>query len=159
MGVLGTAASKAVDAATGATHGTNLEEFLTKFSSTAGVFVDTIDPLHTFEVEFKFFPTEFSPHEGAVPDADDNKGWLEKLGSSLANSAMDAVNNLGDSLTGGMLGSIINSNKPKLSELRTSNMSDKKTFMGYLAEGNLLVNSNNYMQQAIGMSNGSNNAD
>ena len=157
MGVLGTAASKAVDAATGATHGTTLEEFLSKFSSTAGVFVDTIDPLHTFEVEFKFFPTETTAHDG-IMTGEKNNSWLGNLGSSLANSAMDAANNLADNLTGGLLGSIVNSNKPKLKELRTSSMSDKKTFMGYLAEGNLLVNSNNYIQQLTGIGNGSSNS-
>ena len=104
-----------------------------------------IEHLHTFEVEFKFFPTETTAHDG-IMTGEKNNGWLGNLGSSLANSAMDAANNLADNLTGGLLGSIVNSNKPKLKELRTSSMSDKKTFMSYLAEGNLLVNSNNYIQ-------------
>lgn len=160
MGVLGTAASKAVDAATGATHGTTLEEFLSKFSSSAGVFVETIDPLHTFEVEFKFFPTASAAHEGIVYSGASDNNWLSKLGSSLAESGMNALNQLGDSLTGGLLGSIINSNKPKLMDLKTSGMKKDSTFMQYVAEGNLLVNSNNYIQQALGMTgkNGSDNS-
>ena len=160
MGVLGTAASKAMDAATGASHGTTLEEFLSKFSSTAGVFVDTIDPLHTFEVEFKFYPISGQPHDGVPDTPAGEKDFLDKLkdaGASLADSAMNAVNNLGDSLTGGLLGSIINSCKPKLSDLRKENMDDEATFMKYLVEGNKLINSNNYLQQAFGI--GSNKAD
>ena len=149
MGVLGTAASKAVDAATGATHGTTLEEFLSKFSSSAGVFVDTIDPLHTFEVEFKFFPTANTVHEGILAETGE-KGWLDKLkdaGASLLDSGMNALNNLGDSLTGGLLGSIINSNKPKLMELKAQHTGIQyDTFMKYVVEGNLLINSNNYLQ-------------
>lgn len=155
MGVLDTAASKAVDAATGATHGTTLEEFLSKFSSKAGVFVDTIDPLHTFEVEFKFFPTDSAAHEGIVKPASDNRSLLQKIGASLAESGLNALNNAADSLTGGMLGAIMNSKKPKLMTLKNSSMKPDSTFMKYVAEGNLLVNSNNYIQQALGMSSGS----
>ena len=129
-----------------------------KFSSSAGVFVDTIDPLHTFEVEFKFFPTANTVHEGILAETGE-KGWLDKLkdaGASLLDSGMNALNNLGDSLTGGLLGSIINSNKPKLMELKAQHTGIQyDTFMKYVVEGNLLINSNNYLQQALGMDSGS----
>ena len=154
MGVLGTAASKAVDAATGTTHGTTLEEFLSKFSSTAGVFVDTIDPLHTFEVEFKFFPTPDVVHEGLAQPTGE-KGFLAALGASLAESGMNALNNLGDSLTGGLLGAIVNANKPKLMDLKPEYVKKDSTFIKYLIEGNKLINSNNYIQQAFGLNSGS----
>ena len=51
-------ANKLVDAAIGKDHsGTTLEDFLSKFNSPEGKFVDTIDPKTTFDVYVKFYPT------------------------------------------------------------------------------------------------------
>ena len=36
---------------------TTLKDFLNKFGSTKGRYVDTLDPLTTFDVKFKFFPS------------------------------------------------------------------------------------------------------
>ena len=57
MGVLGNVVGDAVNAYTGNSSGTNLESFLSKFSNAKGRYVDTIDPLGTFDVKFKFYPT------------------------------------------------------------------------------------------------------
>jgi hypothetical protein len=37
--------------------GTNLDQFLNKFGSSAGKYVDTINPLATFDIQMKFYPT------------------------------------------------------------------------------------------------------
>ena len=47
---LGEVINSAVDAVTGGSSGTTLEDFLTKFTPASGTYVNTIDPLNTFEV-------------------------------------------------------------------------------------------------------------
>ena len=49
---LGDVIGKAVDAYNGNATGTTLEDFLTKFTPAGGAYVNTIDPLHTFEISF-----------------------------------------------------------------------------------------------------------
>ena len=57
MGAFGDLVSNAVDAYSGKPKGTSLDTFLDKFSNTAGKYVDELDPLGTFEVSFKFYPS------------------------------------------------------------------------------------------------------
>lgn len=60
MGLLSDIAGNAVKAYNSddnVTTKTDLQTFLNKFSSSAGRYVETIDPLGTFEVQFKFYPT------------------------------------------------------------------------------------------------------
>lgn len=66
--------------------GTTLESFLTKFSSSAGVFVDTIDPLHTFDVTFKFYPTE--------KDTEQEKDLGKEMLNTLKQAGSQALDNL-----------------------------------------------------------------
>ena len=57
MGLMNNA-NKLVDAAMGKDHsGTTLQDFLAKFNSPEGKFVDSIDPKSTFDVYIKFYPT------------------------------------------------------------------------------------------------------
>lgn len=74
---------------------------MSNFSSSEGIWVKQIDPLATFDVSFKFYPSNWK--KGA-----DGK-WYEKLGTSLLNSAKGAVKSLANNVTGGLLGSIMNS--------------------------------------------------
>ena len=60
MGLLSDIAGNAMQAYSsgkGGTTKTDLQTFLNKFTSSAGRYVETIDPLGTFEVQFKFYPT------------------------------------------------------------------------------------------------------
>jgi hypothetical protein len=79
MGI-GADIGNAVGTALGMESGTTLDDFLSKFSSAAGSYVNTIDPLHTFDVQMKFYPLE--------PDkkATDKNAVVEAL-KGLANSA------------------------------------------------------------------------
>ena len=67
---LGAVIGNAVGALTGTKSGTTLDDFLMKFSSSAGVYVNTIDPLHTFDVTFTFFPSSNCPQPSGPPT-----GW------------------------------------------------------------------------------------
>ena len=79
-----------------------LSEFYSKFSSSAGKFVDTIDPLNSFDLTF-----EFSPNSGASNDGESDK-WYEKLGDSIVSAAKTAGTNALNNLTGGIYSSIVN---------------------------------------------------
>lgn len=159
MGALGDMVSNAVDAATGKKHGTTLNEFLAKFSSAEGVYVNTIDPVHTFDVEFKFYPNTIEIVPGVLVDGSfSGKGDeaakkefnLEALGDSLMNSASNAASNIANNLTGGLLGSIMNGKKEKILDQRKNfTNAGKTTFLEYLAEANLLTNKDNYLSQAF----------
>lgn len=94
MGALGGIINNAVDAAVGKSSGTTLQDFLSNFSSSEGIWAKQIDPLATFDVSFKFYPSDWSKGE-------DGK-WYENL-------AKGAVKNLANNVTGGLLGSIMNS--------------------------------------------------
>ena len=83
---LGGVIGKAVSAATGAAYGTTLEDFLAKFSSSAGICVDTIDPLHTFEVSFKFYPTK--------NDTEKEQDFGKQMLNSLKQAGSQALDNL-----------------------------------------------------------------
>ena len=78
MGALGNMVSNAADAAMGTSRGTTLESFLSKFSSAEGVMVNTIDPLHTFDVEFKFYPSTTENVPGVAKDnsKSEKSNWL-----------------------------------------------------------------------------------
>ena len=168
MGALGDMASKAVDAVTGKKRGTTLNEFLAKFSSAEGTYVNTIDPVHTFDVEFKFYPNSLETVPGLLVEvaktcnSSENKeedkkesSLLEKLGSSILESAKSAANNIANNLTGGLLGSIMNSKKQISTEKENFTTAGKTTFLEYLAEANLLTSKDNYLSQALGSDKGS----
>lgn len=102
MGALGNIINNAVDAATGKSSGTSLQDFLSHFSSSEGIWIKQIDPLATFDLTFKLYPT-------IEQEAKSEKKWYEALGDSLMSSAKGAVKNLANNVTGGLLGSIMNS--------------------------------------------------
>ena len=104
MGAIGGIIDSAVEATTGSSHGTTLQDFLSHFSSSEGIWAKTIDPFTTFDVSIKFFPSFYWPIV-----ADSGKDALEKLGDSLVSSAKGAVKSLANNVTGGLLGSFMNS--------------------------------------------------
>lgn len=142
MGALGGIIDNAVDAVTGKSSGTTLQDFLSHFSSSEGIWIKQIDPLATFDLSFKFHPSDWKKGE-------DGK-WYEKLGTSLLNSAKGAVKNLANNVTGGILGSIMNS-QVKIQDIHNENPGGTtKTFMEYLASANLLVGKEDWVGEKAG---------
>ena len=98
MSAIGNVIGKAVDAATGSSSsGTTLQDFLSKFSSSEGKWVNTIDPFATFDLTMKLYP---EPNEEKK-----DKGFLDKL----ADAAKGAVKSLVNNATGGLVGALMNS--------------------------------------------------
>lgn len=112
--------------------GTNLNQFLNKFGSSAGKYVDTINPLATFDIQMKFNPTIKIIQK------------KPSLGDKLLNAAGTAITNLGNNLTGGLLGSLLSDDKTVINQRNDFRTSGEKTFMEYLAKANLLVGSENW---------------
>ena len=145
MGALGNIINGAVDSALGKSSGTNLQDFLSHFSSSEGIWIKQIDPLATFDVSIKFRP---------YPGMDDaatksEKDWLKDLGNNLLNSAKGAVKNLANNATGGLLGSIMNDVDVMK---KHDEFSEKKesTFLEYLAAANLLVGKDDWIGENAG---------
>lgn len=55
MSAIGSVIDRAVGSITG-NNGTSLNDFLSKFSSSDGKWVDTIDPFASFELTMKLYP-------------------------------------------------------------------------------------------------------
>ena len=101
-------ANKLVDAAMDKDYsGTTLEDFLSKFNSPEGKFVDTIDPKTTFDVYVKFYPT-FSalelPKQGKMTVS-------KKVFNALGTAATGALKTAGNAITGGFLENAMNYKK------------------------------------------------
>lgn len=131
MSAIGNVIEGAVGSAFGLNSGTNLKDFLAKFSSADGKWVDTLDPFATFELTIKLYP--------APPAKEDNRSKLKKLGDSLLSSTKTALKNAANNLTGGLVGSIMN-DKVKIDTMHNNfDKRGEETFLEYLAAANLLV--------------------
>ena len=145
MGALGNIINGAVDSALGKSSGTNLQDFLSHFSSSEGIWIKQIDPLATFDVSIKFRP---------YPGMDDaatksEKDWLKDLGNNLLNSAKGAVKNLANNATGGLLGSIMN-DVDVMKKHDEFGEKKESTFLEYLAAANLLVGKDDWIGENAG---------
>ena len=128
MGVIG----DLVDAYKGESSGTTLKDFLDKFGSTKGRYVDTLDPLTTFDVKFKFFPSI----EAEKPK---NSDVLSRIGQSALNSLKSAGTNLLDSVTGGLFSALTEGGEGSVEKAKKDfKYKRDHTFMEYLAKANLL---------------------
>ena len=142
MGSLGNIIGDAVGSALGTSSGTSLEDFLSHFGTMQGKWINDIDPLNTFDVTIKFYPT--------IPPKKDKKSTLSKIGSSLLGSAQSAVKEGLNSVTGGLLGSFMNS-KVDISKLHKKyDGVGKYTFLEYLASANLLVGADDWIGEKAG---------
>lgn len=139
------------DAATSAfgiqrNRNTRLQDFLTKFSDNSGKAVNQLNPLNTFEVNFKFEPTL---DQATVVDSK----WLNRLGDSLKSSGIAAAKNLVNNATGGLLGSLMNNVDGVMTAHNSFNSEEGEqsySFMHYLAAANLLVGDENEWFGAAG---------
>ena len=126
--------NKLVDAAIGKEHsGTTLQDFLAKFNSPEGKFVDSIDPKSTFDVYVKFYPTLESEKQST------GAAVINALGTA----ATGALKTAGNAITGGLLGSFMNSGSVKDAHDKFK-YAGQHTFMEYLLEANLVVGGENW---------------
>ena len=65
----------------------NLQGFLSKFNSSEGLYVNQIDPLHTFDIKMDFYPKLDSKPKK-------EKGFLDKAIDSAKGAAKGAVKNV-----------------------------------------------------------------
>lgn len=161
MGSLGGILNSAINAATGSnsgsSSGTTLQDFLAKFSSSEGIWSKTIDPYATFDVSIKFYPSFYWPDP--TEKSSEEKDWLGKLGdaatnvgNSLVSSAKSAVKSLANNVTGGLLGSLMNSNVDIMNKHNTNveAIYGDTTFMEYLAAANLIVGKEDWIGESAG---------
>lgn len=144
VNALGGMVGSAVGAALGMQSGTSLQDFLSHFSSSDGVWAKTIDPYASFDVTMKFYPT--------VSYEEDEGDWKKRLGASLESSAKSAVKNLANNVTGGLLGSIMN-NQSSVMDRHDSNddaNGGEDTFMEYLAAANMFVGQQDWVGEKAG---------
>lgn len=157
-GILNSVVSPITEAVTGSSSGTSLQDFLSKFSSSDGVWAKTLDPFATFDVSIKFHPSFYEP-DPKENSSDQNKDWKSKLGdawestkNNALNSAKGAVKSLANNLTGGLLGSIMNSRvdiMTKHDENPDAQFGDT-TFMEYLAAANLIAGEPDWVGENAG---------
>lgn len=144
MSALGDVINGAVDAVTGSSSGTTLQDFLSHFGSAEGKWINQLDPLNTFDLSFKFYPAYESEKK------DEEKSALGKLGSSLMGSAKSAVKEGLNSVTGGLLGSFMNSKVDIMKQKKDFEYVGKETFMEWLAGANLLVGAEDWIGESAG---------
>ena len=139
MGALAGLVNTTVDAATGTAHHTTLEDFLNKFNSSAGKYVETIDPLTTFDVVFKFFPN----------DSTSNK---KNLAGILKDVGLGMLENLADNAIGGLYSSISNGNSSANFDSLRAKCNRDCSFINYLYKANLLDGDmlNNTLELSLG---------
>lgn len=139
MGLLSDIAGNAVKAYNsedGAATRTDLQTFLGKFSSSANRYVETIDPLGTFDVQFKFYPSLTLKE---LKDQKKPSKW-SRVGSSIGNSLVSAGKNALDNVTGGIFSSVMEGgDEESILKMREKfEYWETHTFLEYLAKANLL---------------------
>lgn len=143
MSALGNVINNAVGAVTGTSGGTTLQDFLSRFGSAEGKWINTLDPLNTFDLNFKFYPAP-------TPKKQKDKSLLQKLGSSLVGSAKSAVKEGLNSLTGGLLGSFMNGKVDIMKKKKEFEKVGEETFLEWLAAANLLVGAEDWIGENAG---------
>lgn len=143
MGALGDIVNGAIDSVSGSSSGTHLKDFLNHFSPSDGKWIQTIDPLTTFELKFKFHPDQFDAGESRGSGGNGWKDKLEALGkstfNSLANSVAQASTNALNNATGGLLGAIVGESTNVKKMHNDFKQAGQESFMEYLAPANMLA--------------------
>lgn len=138
MGVGSNFVNSFIDTVSDTNSGTNLQQFLNKFGSSAGKYTEQLNPLATFDVNIKFYPTISSKSIQNISTKDKIKGLLGSTVTSMAT-------NLGNNLTGGLLTSLLNKTTVE-SERKDFDKAGEHTFLEYLAKANLLVGGENWFK-------------
>lgn len=132
MGLGSDIIDSAVDIFSGDDSGTTLSQFLSRFGSSEGKYVDQINPLATFDVSIKFYPCST------------NNAKLNTLGK-LAQLGKTVATNAANNLTGGLIGSLLRSDTTFDKAKESAQKRTEITFLEYLAKYNLLVGSENWL--------------
>lgn len=143
MSALGSVIGNAVGAVAGNSGGTTLQDFLSRFGSAEGKWINMLDPLNTFDLTFQFYPAP-------SPKKKKDKSLLSKLGSSLVGSAKSAVKEGLNSMTGGLLGSFMNGKVDIMKKKKEFGKVGKETFLEWLASANLLVGAEDWIGEKAG---------
>lgn len=139
MGALGDIVNGAIDSVSGSSSGTHLKDFLNHFSPSDGKWIQTIDPLTTFELTFKFHPDQFDAGESKGSGGNGLVDKLKALGTSLANSAAQATTNALNNATGGLLGAMVGQSTSVKKMHNDFKQAGQESFMEYLAPANMLA--------------------
>lgn len=143
MGALGDIVNGAIDSVSGSSSGTHLKDFLNHFSPSDGKWIQTIDPLTTFELTFKFHPDQFDAGESKGSGGNGLVDKLKALGTSalnsLANSAAQATTNALNNATGGLLGAMVGQSTNVKKMHNDFKQAGQESFMEYLAPANMLA--------------------
>lgn len=143
MSAIGNVIGNAVDAVTGNSSGTTLQDFLSKFSSSEAKWVNQIDPFATFDLTMKFYPcAEWNKSK-------DDKGLLDKIGDAVVGAAKSAVKSAVNNMTGGLVGALMN-DVDILKMQKDFKYAGSETFLEYLAPANLLAGSEDWIGETAG---------
>lgn len=144
MSAIGNVIGNAIDAVTGSSSGTTLQDFLSKFSSAEAKLVNQIDPFASFDLTMELYP--------CLTKKTDNKGnLLSKLGSAAKNAAQTAVKNAVNNATGGLVGALMND--VDISKMQKNfQQAGVNTFLEYLAPANLIAGSEDWIGEKAGQS-------
>lgn len=107
-----------------------LNDFISKFNSSEQKYVDTIDPMQTFDITFAFYP--------CISDKPRKTKTIKLVQNAIKSAAKNAVN----SLTGGLVGAIMND---KVDLMKLKNKFKERgeiTSLDYISRGNLLISNN-----------------
>lgn len=157
MGALGEIIDNTVGNAFNSNSGTNLQNFLSHFSSSEGLWAKQIDPLATFDLTMAFLPLP------ADEESSNNSFSFKKLGNSLVNSAesalknatKNALNNLTGGLAsynGGLLGAIMGNKSDVISRHKDFKKKGIRSFIEYLAAANMIVGQEDWIGEKAGES-------
>ena len=108
---------------TGPAPGSTLEDFLTNFNQPGGLYSKSLDPLGTFDVEFRFFPDAGGTGK---------QGFLDGLIDGAMGALKQAGTNLLDSATGGLFSSLTAEDVMKLHNKFDG--AGERSFAEYIAE-------------------------
>lgn len=136
MGVVAGIVNDVTNAIYGNNGTSTLDDFLNKFNSSEGKFVNQIDPLTTFDVTMKFYPI--------LENQNSSNTVANRIMNVLGTTFTSAINNLGNNITGGLLGSLLNGTKKVQGSHDQWNYSGQKSFVEMLAEANLIVGGENW---------------
>lgn len=125
---------------------TGLEDFWSKFTSSEGYYVNTIDPLQTFEVAFKFYPcakpetTGTGSGTGTSNDPlDIARGVAGEMVGSAIKSVKSGISNAINNMTGGLLAAFDSSGKTVTGAGAEFKNKGKQSFLEYVALANKYV--------------------
>ena len=134
---------------------TGLDDFWSRFTSSEGYYVNTIDPSQTFEVSFKFFPCYVPgpPKSNSTENADTPKDDWEKaldvaagvaggIASSAITSVKNGINNAVNNMTGGLLAAFDSKDSSVVGEGEAFTKKGAQSFLEYVALANKYVEDN-----------------